>query len=341
MKVESVETSVKGSWISVPGLVVNGVTVVTKGRWLKLAGIHNELWLRTALDEPEAVIRALKANRFKPLRADIFSFADRLPVTQPRFDYRVEPESIAAVRVKTFAEWWEALPQETRKNVRRATKRGVEVRLQELDDVLIRGIMEINNEAPMRQRIPNVHYGKSFEQVKKDQSTFPDSSVFVCAYAGDELIGILKLVITATTASVLQFHLKPSHQDKRPGNALLSKAVEICEARGIPYLVYGLLNYGNKRESTLREFKLRNGFQEICVPRYYVPLTLWGRVCLRAGLHRGILGILPSFAIKLLVDVRAKVFAIWRSIGRRSSMVEQPNSNRQTECSNPPAGSSV
>lgn len=73
MKVESVETSVKGSWISVPGLVVNGVTVVTKGRWLKLAGIHNELWLRTALDEPEAVIRALKANRFKPLRADIFS----------------------------------------------------------------------------------------------------------------------------------------------------------------------------------------------------------------------------------------------------------------------------
>ena len=341
IRVESVETSIKGVWVIVPSLVINGVTVVSKGRSVKIASIHNEQWLGETLDDPTTVVRGLKEYRTHGVRADLFTFVDKLPTTQPRFSFPMEWESIAAIRVNNFNDWWESLPQETRKNVRRSKKRGVEVKRQELDDELIRGIVEVNNDAPVRQRIPNVHYGKNFEQVKKDQSSFLDRSDFLCAYVDGELIGVLKLVYAGATASILQFHLKPSHQDKRPANALLSKAVEICEARGVPFLVYGLLNYGNKRDSPLREFKLRNGFKEIRVPRYYVPLTFWGRICLKLGIHRGILGLLPPSVINVLVEMRARLYAVWRSIRRCSLMAEQPKSNRQTECSNPPAGSNA
>ena len=62
-------------------------------------------------------------------------------------------------------------------------------------------------------------------------------------------------------------------EDKRPANALIAKMVEVCEAKGISHLIYGLYNYGNKRNSSLLEFKIRNGFEEFLVPRYYIPLT--------------------------------------------------------------------
>ena len=57
---------------------------------------------------------------------------------------------------------------------------------------------------------------------------------------------------------------------------LIAKAVGICETQGISYITYGLYNYGNKRDSPLREFKIRNGFEEILVPRFFVPLTRGG-----------------------------------------------------------------
>jgi hypothetical protein len=58
----------------------------------------------------------------------------------------------------------------------------------------------------------------------------------------------------------------------------------------------------------LREFKIRNGFKEILIPRYFVPITAWGRVCLKANLHRGLIGILPHSVISVGVRVRALWF---------------------------------
>jgi len=58
--------------------------------------------------------------------------------------------------------WWDKLPQETRKNVRRSQKRGVLVTVKEFGDDLIRGLMELNNDSPERQGRPNTHHGKTF-----------------------------------------------------------------------------------------------------------------------------------------------------------------------------------
>ena len=310
MAVNSTEISVQGKWVRVPALAVNGKTIVIGGRWIKIAAVQGEEWLETELEDPEGCVRQLKGQRPQGLRADIFTFAQKLPATVPKYKYPLEWDSVAAVRISTYKEWWEKLPQESRKNVRRSQKRGVIVRIQEFNDELIRGIVDVNNDSPVRQGRRFTHYGKSVDQVKKDHSSFVDRSDFICAYLGDELIGFLKIVYRGDVASILQLLAKSGHYDKRPTNALLAKAVELCEAKGMRCMTYGRFNVGNKRDSSMRDFKIRHGFQEILVPRFWVPLTKWGSLCMRLKVHRGLLGILPSSMIRGIVSVRAR----WREV---------------------------
>lgn len=337
----TMEISLKGTWVRVPTLEVEDKSIVVTGRIVRRAVVHDEEWLQSDLKDPENCIRQLKQQRSDALYADIFTFSQKLPITTPRFSYHLEWDSVAAIRLISFKDWWEKLPQETRKNVRRAQKRGVVVRVTPFDDQLVKGIVEVNNDTPVRQNVRFAHYGKTFEQVKKDHSAFVDRSDFICAYVGDELTGFLKIVYRGDIASILQLLPKSSHSDKRPANALVARAVELCEAKGISHLTYGMFNYGNKGDSPLREFKVRNGFEEILVPRYYVPLTKWGKTCMKLNLHRGLHGILPHRVITIGVNLRARLYDLQRRTGRCSSMPEQPNSIRQTECSNPPAGSNT
>lgn len=71
-------------------------------------------------------------------------------------------------------------------------------------------------------------------------------------------------------------------------------------------MTYGYFNYGNKRKTPITQFKTRHGFEEMLIPRYYVPVTVWGRLYLKLGLHRGMLGILPNRVINAGLAVRAK-----------------------------------
>jgi hypothetical protein len=306
----SVEISDGSKWSAVPALNVNGSNIIVTGRWLKTAQIHDEAWLETKDDDPDSWVQALRAQRSPALCADIFTFGQRLPATTPKYPYRAEMESMAAVHVVSFKDWWEKLPQVSRKNVRRSEKRGVQVSVKRLDDSLLEDIVELNKDSPVRQGKRFVHYGKTLEQTKKDQITHLDRSDFICAYSGSELVGLLKLVYANDTASILTFLPKASQYDKRPANALIAKAVEICESKGVSYLIYGKFKYGNKSQSSLLEFKLRNGFEEFLVPRYYIPLTTRGNVCLRFNLHRGLIGILPPRLINAGLNLRS----MWNNV---------------------------
>jgi hypothetical protein len=310
------EISVKGVWVEVPALHFEGKTIVVTGRWLKMASVHDEIWLETELEHPEDCVRKLKTLGCSRLKADLFTFTQKPPATLPKYQYHMEWDSVAVVPTSSFKDWWEQLPQETRKNVRRAQKRGVDIRVKDFDDELVKEIVGVNDDCAIRQGTRNLHYRKTFEQVKRDESSFADRSDFICAYVGSELIGFLKVVYRGEIASILNLFPKASHADKRPANALVSKAVELCEAKGISYLTYGKFNYGNKGASPLREFKMRNGFAEMLVPRFYVPLTTWGALSLRMNLHRGLLGILPRNAIRMGVVARTK----WHHL--KSSLVK-------------------
>lgn len=337
--VSSVETSVKGEWIQVPALQINGANIVVRGKWLRTAIVLDEEWMENELENPELCIEALKGQKSSALRADLFTFCQKPSAIDPKYPYPVERDSVAVIRLTNFDDWWENLPQVTRKNVRRSQKRGVVVEVRQLDDNLIRDIIELSNDSPMRQGKPFDHYGKTFDQVKKDQSTHLGRCDFICAYSGRDLIGLLKIIYRKEVASILQFLPKASEQDKRPANALIAKAVEICAAKGLSHLTYGLFNYGNKRDSSLLEFKLRNGFEEVLVPRFRVPLTAKGAVCLRLKLHRRLVEMLPSRIVEAAVSVRKQWYVLSGAPGRRSSTTERPNSIRQMERSTPPAGS--
>ena len=312
-EITTVESAVRGVWRNVRALRVNDKYLTVRGKYLTLAVVHEEEWLVSDLEDPDLCIQLLKEQTGKGLRADIFTFSVKPSTTPPRHPYYSEMDSVAVIRLGTFKEWWEGLPQETRKNVRRAQKRGVVVKVEPFTDELIRGIMEVNNDSPVRQNVRFVHYGKSFEQVKKDQASFLDHCDFICAYCESEMVGFLKIVYRGDVASILQILPKASHQDKRPGNALIAKAVELCEAKGISYITYGLFNYGNKKDSPLREFKIRNGFGELLVPRFYIPLTFWGKFCMKLKLHRGLIGILPHTVITTAVRARAVCYNFFHS----------------------------
>ena len=335
----SVEIRVKGRWVTVPVVEVNGKELLAKGGWLKTATIRSEEMMESELEDPELYIRQLKADGNRTLKADIFSFSQKIPGTQPKHSYPMEWESVAAVQLISFKNWWERLPQETRKNVRRSQKRGVTITVSELDDRLIQGIRGVNDESPLRQGMPNAYFGKSSEETRKLYGEFIGRCEFICAYLGDELIGFLHLVYRGHIASILNLTTKRRHFDARPANALVAKAVEICGLKGISYLTYGQYNYGNKGDNPLREFKVRNGFQEILIPRYFVPLNLWGSLCMKAKLHRGLVGIFPRSVITVGLRVRTTWYNFRTFVSRCSSTLERPKRNRQMERSNPPAGS--
>lgn len=336
-----IEVSIKGRWVTVPALEIGGNSIVVRGSWLKVAAVHDEEWLEAELQGAERHVKRLKEQGSDGLHADIFTFTQRVPGSLSRYEYAVEWDSIAAARTTSFKAWWEKLPQETRKNVRRSQRRDVVVTVKPFDDDLVRGIMSVNDDSPMRQGMPNTHYGKTFDQTRKDHSSFLDRSDFICVCLGNELIGFLKIVYRGDVASILNLAVKPSCYDKRPANALIAKGVELCEVRGVSHLTYGMFNYGNKRGGPLREFKIRNGFEEFPTPRYYVPLTPWGQLCVALKLHRGLLRILPHRVITIVVNARARWYRFKQLMSRCSSMVERPNRNRQTGCSIPPAGSDL
>jgi hypothetical protein len=306
---EKIEISVRGRWVEVPVLWVNGQPLVVTGTKIRIAGLHDEEWLEEQIEDPEECIRRLRENSRK-LRADIFSFAQKVPVNALHYKYPHELRSVAVADVSNFKAWWESLPQETRKNVRRGQKRGVVLQVRGFDAEVIQGIADVQNESPIRQGRRYPHYGKSFEQVKRDHGAFVDRSDFICAYFGEEFIGCLKLVYRGDIASILQLNSKAAHYDKRPSNMLLSKAAELCEAKGVSHLIYGRFNYGTQKQSALREFKERHGFSEMLVPTYYVPLTLWGNTCVRLRLYRGLVHFIPQGILSRALDLRAKWYKL-------------------------------
>jgi hypothetical protein len=307
MAVNMVEIRVKGKNTMVPSVAIDGRTIISRGGWVKTASIRDEGEAEGELvKEPQTFVAALKTSG---LRADVLTFFQRPPDLKPKFDYPMEWENYAAVPVTTFDAWWEKLPQESRKNTRRAAKRGVEVKVAAFDDELARGIHKICNETPVRQGRPFWHYGKDFETIKREHATYMQRSDFIAAYFEGELIGFIKLVYVDQVASIMAILALNSHYDKRPMNALLTKAMEVCAQKRVGYFIYGNYIYGNKKDSSLVEFKRRNGFEQVDFPRYYVPLTLKGNIYVTLRLYRGVVGLLPGPVLNLLLKIRDKFYA--------------------------------
>jgi hypothetical protein len=303
----TVEVSVNGKKLNVPSVRVQGLPVAITGGWLKIASIFDEESLDgEVVSDPESFRRELAATR---CGADLFTFAQRLPDTQPKHAYPFELDNAAAIRVTTYDEWFnKQIGTDVKQNIKKSAKRGVTVRVVPFDDQLVRGIVDIYNETPIRQGRPFWHYGKDFAAVKSESAHCLEKSVFIGAYCADELIGFVKLLRVGVTNGLVLIVSKQSHFEKRPMNALIAKAVEVCAQQRVPYLTYAQFAYGNKANSSLAEFKRRHGFERIDFPRYYVPLTGTGKLAARLKLYRRLTDVLPPKVLDLYLNARARFY---------------------------------
>jgi len=283
---------------------VCGKDLKVQGRLVRIAGLAADGF--EFLENPEAALTSLRGSSRGGI--DLFTFVQRLPHTSPEFCYPAEWDNVAALPVSTFDHWWtRQIDGKTRNMVRRAEKKGLVVREAAFDDAIVKGIWEIYNECPIRQGRRFPHYGKDVEAVRRMSATFPETSVFIGAFLGEQLIGFIKLTSdeTRSQAAVMHIIAMVQHRDKAPTNALIAEAVRSCERRGIPYLVYSKFAYGKKQRDSLSDFKESNGFQRIDVPRYYVPLTRVGSLAFRLGLHHSFLDHLPESVLSKLRELRS------------------------------------
>src|SRR5215831_305026 len=115
MKPDYVEISINGAQRTVPCALIAGKTVVAKGKYIKVAVVHDEEFLDSdAVDNPDQFIADLKGSG---LGADILSFTQMGINPRPLLPYYMEFDNLAVVPITTSAEWWQnRLPQETRRN---------------------------------------------------------------------------------------------------------------------------------------------------------------------------------------------------------------------------------
>ena len=263
-------------------------------RIAKLSGEYHEY-----LDDPEEYLSQLNDRE---VRADIFTFVQPLSDPVPKYTYPSESDSVAALPIDTYDKWWkQQINDKTRNMVRKAGKKNVSIQVVGFDDKLVEGIAEIYNESPLRQGKRFRHYGKDFQTLKAAHATYLERSIFIGAFYAEKLIGFIKMILLEESASIMQIISMFAHRDKAPVNALLAKAVEICAARNLHFLQYGIWS-----RRSMGEFKLRNGFRKFELPRYFVPLNARGKFTLNLRMHRSVMDSVPGEVLDLLAGMRAR-----------------------------------
>lgn len=273
-------------------------TLDVKGRLCRVAQIDGDGY--KFLDSPEPLLAELGKTK---TGVDLFTFIQKLEDVRPKYPYWMEWDNMAVLPIFSFDHWWtQQIGFKARNKAKQAEKKGIVVREVPFDDLLIRGIWEIYNECPVRQQRLFPHYGKNLEVVRDVSATFLDTSMFIGAFDGKKLIGFIKLTADDgwTQAGIMHLVSLLSYRDRSPANALIMQAVRSCANRRISSLVYSKFAYGKKLRSSLSDFKERNGFQRVDIPRYYVPLTRWGSLAFGMGLHNRLAERVPeSVAAKL------------------------------------------
>jgi hypothetical protein len=279
------ETLIKGQPRQIRCLDLLGHTFVVKGRVITTVGLEDD-WYDDVQD-PEVVVRALRALPNPP---DLLTFWQRMPDVEPRHAYHTEFVDIAVLPIQNYDHWWKnQIKSRVRNQIRKSEKEGLVVREVAFDDEFVRGMTAIFNESPVRQGRPFWHYGKNFETVKAQFSRYLHRERMIGAYYEGELAGFIMLGNAGRFGLTGQIISSLKHRDKSPNNALIAKAVELCAEQGLGHLIYLFWS-----DDSLAEFKRRCGFEHVRVPRYWVPLTLKGRVALALGLHRGWKAVIPA-----------------------------------------------
>jgi hypothetical protein len=241
------------------------------------------------------------ADKLDERGIDVFTFIERkwcCTIPNPSKTWVKTEDNLAVLNVTTYNNWWEQIGKKTRNMVRKAEKSGIRTEVVEPNEKLAEGIWKIYNETPIRQERAFPHYGISLDAVTRTVLSARDDT-FIGGFFQDELAGFIQLVFGDKIAIISQIVSLQKHLGKAVNNALIAKAVEVCAAKQIEWLMYGRM--GN--HPSLDNFKQNNGFKRFALTRFYVPVTRKGRITTKMGLHRDIKDMLPQRTKYLLIPV--------------------------------------
>lgn len=290
----------RGLPVSLDAVRAEDKAFIISGRFIKTAALKKE-W-QEDVEDPGRVGRELRAC---PVTIDFLRFWQRIPETAPKYTYYKEWRYVAAIPVTEYRHWLQKqISPKARNKIKKSAKVGVVIQQTELSDELVRGVMGIFNQSPVRRGKRFWHYGRSLESVREGMATDLGQAIFIAAYFEKELIGFIKLLLADRYAMIALILDKTTHRDKAPMNGMIAKAVQMCAERNIPFLTYTTWRRGDHGR-----FQESNGFERIPVPEYFVPLTLKGAIALRLGLHKGLKGLIPETMMVWLLALRAEWYA--------------------------------
>lgn len=298
------EVRIKGKNTAVRSLRLQNRTVVLTGTLLRTASIKDEAFVAgPILPEPKAAIADIRAWKARP---DIFTFSEKInqPITPTDLPHRWE--NYAVIPITTYDEWLKTrIRKDVKENLRRAKREGVVVRTSPYDAAFVKGIYDLCNETPIRQGKPFWHYGKSYDAIEEVHGTYKERAEYIGAYLDQELIGFIKMVYVDDYAKTMHVISKERHFHRRPTNALIAKAVEVCAEKHVNSFIYGEYSFPGKPTSSLTEFKRHHGFEERKYRRFVVPISPLGSIALRMGLDCGPQSLLPPRLLELILRIRA------------------------------------
>ena len=238
---------------------------------------------------------------------DIFTFIERkwcCSIPNPSKGWVKTEDNVALLHITSFDDWWKNAGKKTRNMVRKAEKSGVVTRIVEPNEKLAEGIWRIYNETPIRQERSFPHYGQSIESVTAGVLC-AQNSTFIGAYLQDKLVGFIQLVHGDNIAVIAQILSLQEHFEKAINNALIAEAVKACMEKKVGWVMYGRI--GN--HPSLDKFKESNGFTKFPLTRYYVPLTMKGRIAIRLRLNQNTKDTLPQ-------PIKNKLFPFYNWVDR-------------------------
>ncbi|MDP3068883.1 MAG: hypothetical protein Q8N18_01280 [Opitutaceae bacterium] len=281
-------------------MTIEGKQLVVRGIFPRIACLRHE-WC-DFLENPPRAVQEIKQAK---VRADVFTYVDDINSSNPDFGYPTEPLGIAVLRLTTFEQWWNGIGFKARNKIRKGQKSGVDVRVVKLDDAFAEGVEAIYNESPIRQGRKFYHFGKRKDAIKDELRSFIDRSILLGAYLDGKLVGFTKLFQADNVLRTVHIIATLEHREKCVMDIMMAKAVEQCTQ-----LTIANLHYGSWTDGGVGAFRTKHDFQRVDTVRYFVPLTLAGKIALGLGLHVPLRTRIPSEWLEPLLKLRGQLNAL-------------------------------
>ncbi|HZY46794.1 MAG TPA: hypothetical protein VFE96_03250 [Candidatus Bathyarchaeia archaeon] len=221
----------------------------------------------------------------KSLGADVLVFCDRPwlgeTVQFPLTD-RVE---VALLPFNNFDEWFAGLKKDTRNEIRKGEKRGVENRIiKEFSVTEAQEIVDIFRESPFREgRYFEGYHHWTLERVLESFKTNGEFITLTAVYEG-KIVGVARTKFRGQVAVINNLLSSLAIRRKIIGvsNSLLATQIKMLGDRGVRYLAYGKMGV----LGGLDHFRVSNGFQSAMVNYNYVLLTQKAKILAKFKIYQ-------------------------------------------------------